>query len=304
MTATQQQSLRGTHDAQCAEQIRVRELVCVGEAEPDVVVLHRIAEQIQACCGIHALKAHRRAWGWTVESAVERFHAMCVDQGLGARGLVARSWQGWEAGTYSPNDDYRDLLCRLFQTSAVRLGFASDHTPQQEAATGRDHAAPEPASAALVGDLDTGPHHQSDLAGLADEQAGALLRAFALAVGAAGLLAGADQAVSAAAVPRLGVPPVVAAWTGREVFALRTAYRMSKRAFADRLGFTHKAVQFWENQHRPIGAASQAALDTLLSRADPDTQARFWLVLSQTGCRCAIGERRQRRSNDVADGAG
>lgn len=157
---TQQQSLRGTHDAQCAEQIRVRELVRVGEAEPDVVVLHRIAEQIQACCGIHALKAHRRAWGWTVERAVERFHAMCAEQGLGARGLVARSWQGWEAGDGSPNDDYRDLLCRLFQTSAVRLGFASDHTPQQVAAVGCDHAAPEPASAALVSDVNSGPRHQ------------------------------------------------------------------------------------------------------------------------------------------------
>ncbi|MGH3929180.1 MAG: hypothetical protein ACRDTF_04305, partial [Pseudonocardiaceae bacterium] len=47
---------------------------------------------------------------------------------LGARGLGERSWLGWEAGGL-PNDDYRDLLCRLFQTGPVALGFGRDYTP-------------------------------------------------------------------------------------------------------------------------------------------------------------------------------
>jgi hypothetical protein len=291
-TGTKQQPLAVAHAAGCAEGIRVRELTRAGDPEqPDLVVLHRIADQIQACCGLNALKAHRRAWGWTVEAAVQRFHAMCADHRLGVRGLVARSWQGWEADDSRPNDDYRDLLCRLFQTSAVRLGFATDHTPPTIPAD-RMSAALEPASAALVGDLYAGPHGQPDLAGLADLQVGALLRVLVLAMGAvggAGPLAGPGRQFSATTVPSVGVPAVVAGWSGREVVALRTAYRMSKREFADRLGVTHKAVHLWEYEHRPIGPASQAALDTLLSRADPDTQARFWLVLSQGACRCTTG---------------
>jgi hypothetical protein len=47
----------GRAAAGCVERIRVREVVRAGGSEqPDVVVLHRIAEQVQACCGMNAWK--------------------------------------------------------------------------------------------------------------------------------------------------------------------------------------------------------------------------------------------------------
>ncbi|MGO1055602.1 SUMF1/EgtB/PvdO family nonheme iron enzyme [Crossiella sp. CA198] len=62
-----------------------------------------------------------------------------------------------------------------------------------------------------------------------------------------------------------------------EVRALREAKRMSIREFASHLGVSERMISKWEagreNIHpRPV---NQAALDTCLSRSDPDTQARF-----------------------------
>ena len=66
-------------------------------------------------------------------------------------------------------------------------------------------------------------------------------------------------------------------WTGIEVRALRDAKRMSIREFAAHLGVSERMISKWEagreNIHpRPV---NQAALDTSLTRCDPDTQARF-----------------------------
>lgn len=117
------------HSTQCALNIRARMLYAAGDPlEPDPGLLTKIAGQIALCCGHFPVKAHRLAYGWTVQRAVERFHAMCHSQGYGARGLTERSWKEWEAGG-KPNDDYRDLLCRLFRTGPVHLGFARDYTP-------------------------------------------------------------------------------------------------------------------------------------------------------------------------------
>jgi hypothetical protein len=119
----------GSHRPSCAQRIRLRALFQAGEpAEPLVPLLHSIARQIRDCCGHSPLKAYRLAWGWTVDQAIQAFHQMCSRDQLGARGLGERSWLGWEAGG-RPNDDYRELLCRLFQTSGVQLGFAADYTP-------------------------------------------------------------------------------------------------------------------------------------------------------------------------------
>ncbi|MGH4006784.1 MAG: tetratricopeptide repeat protein [Pseudonocardiaceae bacterium] len=120
---------RSAHDPRCAQRLRLRLLMEAGEPpEPDTALHHAIARRIARCCGHSALKSHRLAWGWTVEQAVSAFHAMCREQRLGARGLTPRSWLGWEAGGW-PNDDYRDLRCRLFQTGPVALGFGRDYTP-------------------------------------------------------------------------------------------------------------------------------------------------------------------------------
>ena len=91
-------------------------------ADPPLFLLEAIAAEIVHCCGHRALKANRLAYGWTVERAVTALHTMCREHELGARGLTIRSWLEWEAGDH-PNADYQDLLCRLFRTDPVSLGF-------------------------------------------------------------------------------------------------------------------------------------------------------------------------------------
>lgn len=90
--------------------------------------LDAIAERIRSCCGHSPLKAHRLARGWTIDKAVEAFHQMCARDGLGARGLTVRSWIEWEQ-RHPPCADYQDLLCRLFRTGPVQLGFARSYAP-------------------------------------------------------------------------------------------------------------------------------------------------------------------------------
>lgn len=55
---------------------------------------------------------------------------MCRRERIKPRGLVARSWMDWEAGS-RPNWDYQDLLSRLFHTSPFHLGWAADYTPAE-----------------------------------------------------------------------------------------------------------------------------------------------------------------------------
>ncbi|MGH8899089.1 MAG: XRE family transcriptional regulator [Egibacteraceae bacterium] len=115
------------HDRRCAERIRTRRLLEAGEpADPPSWLLREIAGEVRGCCGHGWLKAHRLACGWTVDEAVAALHGMCKEQRLGSRGLTGRSWLEWEAGA-RPNGDYQDLLCRLFETGPVQLGFATDY---------------------------------------------------------------------------------------------------------------------------------------------------------------------------------
>ncbi|NRQ32117.1 hypothetical protein HII36_09735 [Nonomuraea sp. NN258] len=102
------------HDATCARELHRRRRHLPAQT---------VAEEITRCCGHNRLKAHRLARGWTVESAVEAFHQMCVKDELPARGLTVRSWLEWEAD-HPPSPAYQDLLCRLFLTGPVQLGFA------------------------------------------------------------------------------------------------------------------------------------------------------------------------------------
>ena len=69
-------------------------------------------------------------------------------------------------------------------------------------------------------------------------------------------------------------------WSGVEVRALREAKRMSIREFAAHLGISERMVSKWEAGREAIHPrpVNQAALDTCLSRSDPDVQARFSFV--------------------------
>jgi hypothetical protein len=87
-----------------------------------------IAREIEVHCGHRRLKCRRLAMGWTVAQAVKATHDLITTHGLPKVGLSERSWKDWEAGG-SPIPEYQDLLCRLFTTGPVQLGFASDYTP-------------------------------------------------------------------------------------------------------------------------------------------------------------------------------
>jgi hypothetical protein len=114
---------------QCAASIRERTLSSLGEP-PTTAVIHQIAEEIHLTCPqASRFKCLRLAHGWTVDEAIERFHAMCDREQIKRRGLSERSWREWEAGA-RPDRDYTDLLCRLFETGPVQLGFARDYTPE------------------------------------------------------------------------------------------------------------------------------------------------------------------------------
>ena len=137
-------------DNDCAGRIRYQYLSQFGDSEDlQVGLLHRMAMDIAGQCGHTLLKAHRLAWGWTVTEAVDAFHQMCRRENIKPRGLVARSWMDWEAGS-RPNWDYQDLLSRLFHTSPVRLGWAADYTPAG-AARGPAGSSPCPQARSFAG---------------------------------------------------------------------------------------------------------------------------------------------------------
>lgn len=149
-----EETQRVTHDLKCAQRLRLRRLIEAGEPpKPRPGLLHEIAREICACCGHTRLKSFRLAYGWTLSQAVNEFHAMCKANGLKLRGLTERSWLEWESGAY-PNRDYQDLLSRLFKTSPVQLGFATDYTEAEEP-SGPPERVEEPAIGALL--LGTGP---------------------------------------------------------------------------------------------------------------------------------------------------
>ncbi|MBE5458382.1 hypothetical protein [Mycobacteroides abscessus] len=73
---------------------------------------------------------------------------------------------------------------------------------------------------------------------------------------------------------------VIATWTGRLANGLKLALRMSTEAFAETLGAAPRTVAGWgENLDIVPGNVMQAALDTLLSKADNDTKKRFALLV-------------------------
>ncbi|MEZ0094120.1 WD40 repeat protein/transcriptional regulator with XRE-family HTH domain [Streptacidiphilus sp. EB129] len=78
-------------------------------------------------------------------------------------------------------------------------------------------------------------------------------------------------------------------WSGREAKALRGALRMTVRAFAAHLGVSDRTVSKWEagGEHLFPMPDSQAMLDTVLDRADPDVVERFRELLDGPGQRQA-----------------
>ena len=117
------------HGISCGRAQRERVLGQAGSPDPvPSALVAVIAAQIAEHCGHRLLKCRRLAAGWTVAQAVEATHDFVEQEGLTKVGLTVRSWKDWEAGQL-PNSDYQDLLCRLFTTNPVELGFACDYSP-------------------------------------------------------------------------------------------------------------------------------------------------------------------------------
>jgi tetratricopeptide (TPR) repeat protein/DNA-binding XRE family transcriptional regulator len=75
---------------------------------------------------------------------------------------------------------------------------------------------------------------------------------------------------------------VVGTWTGLEVRVLRQALRLTWDTFAERLGASVRTIGNWESRGASITPKPemQAALDTLLARADTASQTRFHMLLA------------------------
>jgi tetratricopeptide (TPR) repeat protein len=130
------------HDDHCAQRIRVLKLAEAGDPpSPPTELLHSIAAEIQLHCGQVPLRAYRLAYGWTIAAAIKALHSRCVGDGPSHPGVSKRAWQDWEAGK-RPNRHNQDLLCRLFGTGPVELGFAQDYRGEEVSAVSADLAIP------------------------------------------------------------------------------------------------------------------------------------------------------------------
>src|SRR5690606_1113659 len=82
--------------------------------------------------------------------------------------------------------------------------------------------------------------------------------------------------------PEPPAPVTIRHWTGVEIRAFRAAMRMSVRDFAGTLGVSSRVVSHWEAAGRAakLRPFSQGLLDTLLTRATPEQEARFMANLA------------------------
>jgi transcriptional regulator with XRE-family HTH domain len=66
-------------------------------------------------------------------------------------------------------------------------------------------------------------------------------------------------------------------WTGKEIYALRVARRMTVRRFAAYLGVSDRMVSKWESGNRDVVPQlyNQQALDITLERANAVEKERF-----------------------------
>lgn len=75
---------------------------------------------------------------------------------------------------------------------------------------------------------------------------------------------------------------VVATWTGADAEALRTAYRMSGEAFAEKLGVGVRTVRGWKSDPTMIiTLINEESLDTLLAQAPEPVRERFLLLTNR-----------------------
>ncbi|NUR59386.1 MAG: helix-turn-helix transcriptional regulator [Catenulispora sp.] len=116
LTAANEADGAQPHPSKCAALLRQ-------QAPVEGWTLRELAERIHAHCGHSRLRAHRLARGWTIAQAIAE---MTAATGRG-QSLDASRVSHWERGDDEPSPEYRDALCRLYQTGPVDLGLAADY---------------------------------------------------------------------------------------------------------------------------------------------------------------------------------
>ncbi len=125
------------HPPSCARQIRL-----LGEEQG--WSCHATAEEIHRHCGVHLLRAHRLARGWTLVDVVDRIRTESGVAGELLMTLTHQRLSRWESGHDTPSPRYLDALCRFYRTRPDRLGFGHDYSVPYPS-----HGTPEKYSAAV-----------------------------------------------------------------------------------------------------------------------------------------------------------
>jgi hypothetical protein len=89
-----------------------------------------VAQEIRTrFAGVSGLKAHRLARGWTRPHAVSLLAELLQADGLRVPAwLTGSRLYDWERGARRPGPESLDLLCRLYETRADRLGYGADYS--------------------------------------------------------------------------------------------------------------------------------------------------------------------------------
>ncbi|MEV8413955.1 hypothetical protein AB0P45_10135 [Streptomyces niveus] len=117
------------HPASCARGLRERLLGLAGSPDPvPAALLGKIATHIAEHCGHRPLKCRRLAQGWTVDVALHALRSLADALNRRDAQFTDRSLKEWEAGRL-PTPNTQDLLCQLYATGPVQLGFGHDYTP-------------------------------------------------------------------------------------------------------------------------------------------------------------------------------
>ena len=127
------QSSRGGDRAAlaCATIIRNRTLAAVS-GPPSAAVIQQMVDEIHAAVPQQTrFKCRRLAHGWTVEEAIDHFHAMCDREGIKRRGLTERSWREWEAGATARPRLHGPAVQALRRPARCSSASPSDYTPEE-----------------------------------------------------------------------------------------------------------------------------------------------------------------------------
>lgn len=122
------------HKLSCSR--RIREQGTANDWPPG-----EIARAIHQHCSVSLLRAHRIAFGYTLQQVATKLRFI-IDEIAGPKcRLSHQRVSQWELMADLPNFHYLDALCRLYRTRADQLGFGHDYSDTcSDATVHQDHA--------------------------------------------------------------------------------------------------------------------------------------------------------------------